>query len=77
MVTIQRENFSGAISLTLEQLNNILGAAGYKILGIGNSKNCVFTKSYIYHDVLISKNDHTQNEIIDLILVIDAIPNNS
>ena len=72
MITIQREKFSGAVSITLEKLNEVLATAGYKILGIGNATSYSFTKSAIYHDVLISKTDHTQNEIIDLIFVVEA-----
>ncbi len=72
MITVQREKFSGAVSITLAKLNEVLATAGYKILGVGNSTSHAFTKSAIYHDVLISKTDHTQNEIIDLIFVVEA-----
>ena len=72
MITVQKEKFSGAVSITLTKLNEVLATAGYKILGVGNSTSYAFTKSAIYHDVLISKSDHTQNEIIDLIFVVEA-----
>ena len=61
---------TGVIKTTLAEINEVLTTAGYEILGIGGSTTYAFTESYVYHDVLISKNDRTQNELIDLIIVI-------
>ena len=61
---------TGVVKTTLSEINEVLTTAGYTILGIGGSTTYAFTESYVYHDVLISKNDRTQNELIDLIIVI-------
>ena len=61
---------TGVIKTTLAEINEVLTTAGYEILGIGGSTTYAFTESFVYHDVLISKSDRTQNELIDLIVVI-------
>ncbi|MBR3890503.1 MAG: hypothetical protein IKJ30_00350, partial [Bacilli bacterium] len=66
------------VSFNLETINDAIYGTGYAIQTINNNNTYTFTKSGVYHDVLVSKIATNQksnaNELLDLVIVI-AAPN--
>jgi hypothetical protein len=60
----------GIVKVSLLDVNRALAPAGYQILHVEGTTTYAFMGSYPYHDVLLSKTDGTQNELVDLIIVI-------
>ena len=68
IVTLQTEAIK---SITLESLNLTIADSGYKVISVANQLTYTFELTKPYSDVLISKTDYTQNEIVELIIIIE------
>lgn len=68
LVTLKTEAIK---TISLESLNLTIEDAGYKVISVGTQSSYTFTITSPYSDVLISKLDYTQNQIVDLLIIIE------
>jgi hypothetical protein len=73
VVTFDSEDTSN-LSFDIAGINTYLANAGYKILALNDNFSYNFEASYVYHNVLVTENKSSsvKNEILDLVILINA-----